>query len=254
MPRKKKKLYLNIILFYSVYLWYVFFNIDITFILDDETMTLPPKRRHYTTSFDWGAEPNISLRICTHTQTIIISIDLCPPMLFKLRPCIQKLCNVYYSPTPSLGWIGQIKGRSLSLASTRSASWLAYSVHPRSLTPIWSWVQECTKPMPTHAHPWTITSYPCPPKTHGYRWAWAWAWVWTPNIGPGWGGMLMNVPSCSFRFNIPTSCSHMSSRLWSRWSVPHSRTMHLSLSLSKKLPILHMQHSILPKEVCTLLP
>ena len=42
---------------------------------------------------------------CTHP---------CPPMLFKLRLCIQKLCNVYYPPTPSLGWIGQIKGRSLS--------------------------------------------------------------------------------------------------------------------------------------------
>ena len=65
----------------------------------------------------------------------------CPPMLFKFRPCIQKLCNVYYPPTPSLGWIWQIKGRSLSLASARSASWLAYSLHPRSLTPIWSWMQ-----------------------------------------------------------------------------------------------------------------
>ena len=66
------------------------------------------------------AEPNIFLLICTHTQTIIISSDLCPhmsTMLFKLRPCIPKLCNVYYPPTPSLGWIGQIKGCSLSLAS-----------------------------------------------------------------------------------------------------------------------------------------
>jgi hypothetical protein len=76
----------------------------------------------------------------------------CPPMLFKLRPCIQKLCNVHYPPTPSLGWIRQIKGRSLSLASAHSASWLAYSLHPRSLTPIWIWMQGCTKLMPTHAH------------------------------------------------------------------------------------------------------
>ena len=74
------------------------------------------------------AEPNIFLRICTHTHIIPISIDLCPPksthskscvhpcppILFKLRPCIQKLCNVYNPPTPSFGWIGQIKGRSLS--------------------------------------------------------------------------------------------------------------------------------------------
>jgi hypothetical protein len=88
---------------------------------------------------------------------------MCPPMLFKLRPCIQKLCNVYYPPTPSLGWIGQIKSRSLSLASARSASWLAYSLHPRSLTPIWSWMQgwqnRCPPmnnniaPMPTQ-NPW----------------------------------------------------------------------------------------------------
>jgi hypothetical protein len=58
---------------------------------------------HYT------SEPNIFLRICTHTHTITISSDLCPPKLFKLCPCIQKLCNVCYPPTPSLGWIGQIK-------------------------------------------------------------------------------------------------------------------------------------------------
>ena len=77
----------------------------------------------------------------------------CPPMLFKLCPCFQKLCNVYYPSTPSLGWIGQIKDRSLSLASARSVAWLAYSLHPRNLTPIWNWMQGCTKLMPTHAHP-----------------------------------------------------------------------------------------------------
>ena len=103
------------------------------------------------------AEPNIFLLICTHTQTIPISNDLCPPtpthsmacahpcppMLFKLRPCIQKMCNVHYPPTPSLGWIGQTKGCSLSLASAWSAYWLAYSLHPRILTPIWSWMHGC---------------------------------------------------------------------------------------------------------------
>ena len=31
------------------------------------------------------------LRICTHTHTTPINNDLCPSMLFKLRPCIQKL-------------------------------------------------------------------------------------------------------------------------------------------------------------------
>jgi hypothetical protein len=29
---------------------------------------------------DRVVEPNIFLRICTHTQTITISIDLCPPI------------------------------------------------------------------------------------------------------------------------------------------------------------------------------
>ena len=57
-----------------------------------------------------------------------------PTHAIQLCPCIQKLCNVYYLPTPSTRWIGQIKGRSLSLASARSASWLAYSLYPRSLT------------------------------------------------------------------------------------------------------------------------
>ena len=33
----------------------------------------------------------------------------------------------------------------------------------------------------THAHPWTTTSHPCPPRTHGH--GWAWAWLWAPNVG-----------------------------------------------------------------------
>ena len=33
--------------------------------------------------------------------------------------------------------------------------------------------------MPTHTHPWTQQSHPCPPKTHGH----GWAWVWAPNVG-----------------------------------------------------------------------
>ena len=79
--------------------------------------------------------PPIALHVRTHAHP-------CPPMIFKLRPCIQKSCNVHYPPTPSLGWLGQIKGRSLSLASTRSATWLVYSLHPRSLTPIWRWMHK----------------------------------------------------------------------------------------------------------------
>jgi hypothetical protein len=80
----------------------------------------------------------------------------------QIASMYSKWCNVYYLSTPSLGWIGQIKSRSLSLASARSASWLAHSLHPRSLTPIWSWMHGCTKPMSTHAHPWTIILHPCP--------------------------------------------------------------------------------------------
>jgi hypothetical protein len=103
-------------------------------------------------------EPNIFVQICTHTQTLTINSDLCPPMpthVIQIVSVYSKICVmcIYYPPTPSLGWIGQIKGRSLSLASARSASWLAYSLHLRSLTPIWSWMRGCTKPMPTHAHP-----------------------------------------------------------------------------------------------------
>ena len=64
-----------------------------------------------------------------------------PYMLFILRPYIQELCNVYYPPTPSFGWIIQINGHSLSLALAWRTSWLGYSLHPRSLTPIWSGMQ-----------------------------------------------------------------------------------------------------------------
>ena len=64
---------------------------------------------HYTYSNAITSKPNIFLQICTHTQTITISSDLCPPMLLKLHPCIKKLCNVHYPPTPSLGWIRQNK-------------------------------------------------------------------------------------------------------------------------------------------------
>ena len=83
----------------------------------------------------------------THSMT---RAHLCPPMLFKLRPCIQKLWNVYYPSTPSLGWIGQIKSRSLSLASVRSASWLAYSEKFDSDLELDTWMHK------TYSHP-------CPP-------------------------------------------------------------------------------------------
>ena len=90
----------------------------------------------------------------------------CPPMLFKLRPCIQKLCNVHYPPTPSLDRIGQIKGRSLVVGF--SLGRFLVSVFPASkiLTLIWSWMQRCRDaqnqcppmynniaPMPTQ-NPW----------------------------------------------------------------------------------------------------
>jgi hypothetical protein len=58
------------------------------------------------------------------------SSDLCPPMLFKLRPRIQQNCNVYYPPTPSLGWIGQIK-RSFTVIGFSPERFLV-SVFPAS--------------------------------------------------------------------------------------------------------------------------
>ena len=54
-------------------------------------------------------------------------------------------------PAYTKSWLDRTnKGRVLSLASARNASWLAYSLHPRSLPPIWSWMHK------TDAHP-------CPP-------------------------------------------------------------------------------------------
>ena len=46
-----------------------------------------------------GAEPNIFLWICTHTQTITISIDLCPPMpihsMTSAHPCYSNCAHVF---------------------------------------------------------------------------------------------------------------------------------------------------------------
>ena len=70
----------------------------------------------------------IFLLNCTHVHP-------CPPMLFKLRSCIQELCNVCYPPTPSLGWIVQIKDRSLLPAIVQKPMPAHYNMEP----------------MPTHA-------------------------------------------------------------------------------------------------------
>ena len=67
-------------------------------------------------------------------------------MLFKLRPCIQKLCNVYYPSTPSLGWIGQIKDRSLSLAIVHKPMPTHYNMEP----------------MPTHEQKYRTHAHPKP--------------------------------------------------------------------------------------------
>jgi hypothetical protein len=100
--------------------------------------------------------PTFFLRICTHTRTITIISNLYPPMpthsMTCAHPCssncahvLKKLCNVHYPPTPSLGWIVQIKGRSLSLASARSARvFLASKKFDSDLE------LRCTKSMPTH--------------------------------------------------------------------------------------------------------
>ena len=79
-----------------------------------------------------------------------------PPMLFKLRPCIKNLCNVYHLPTPSISWIGQIKGCSLVtsfslerfLVSVFHAfrSWLRFGAGCRD-------AQNWCSPMPTQ-NPW----------------------------------------------------------------------------------------------------
>ena len=74
-------------------------------------------------------------------------------MLFKLRPCnkklcpcIQKLSNVCYPPTPSLGWIGQIKDRLLSLAIVHKPMPTHYNMEP----------------MPTHEQKYRTHAHPKP--------------------------------------------------------------------------------------------
>jgi hypothetical protein len=76
---------------------------------------------------DKVAEPNIFLRICTHTQIITISSDLCPPMPTH---AIQKLCNVYYPPTPK-SWLDWTNKRSFTVAGF-SPERLLVSVFPAS--------------------------------------------------------------------------------------------------------------------------
>ena len=102
--------------------------------------------------------PPIAWHVPTHAHP-------CPPMLFKLRPCIQKLCNVHYPPTPSLRWIGQIKSRSLSLTSARRCFLVSVILASKKFD---SDLELDAKMHKTNAHPWTITSHPCPPKAHGH--------------------------------------------------------------------------------------
>ena len=129
-------------------------------------------------------EPNIFLRICTHTQTITISSDLSSlmpthsmtcvhpysSMLFKLRPCIKNLCNVHYPPTPSLGWIGQNK-RSFIVVSF-SPERLLVSVFPAS--------KKFDSDLELDVGMHKTNAHPCPPMNNNTApmptqnpWAWA---------------------------------------------------------------------------------
>jgi hypothetical protein len=100
-------------------------------------------------------------------------------MLFKLRQCIQRLCK-FILPAYTKSWLDRTNKKSFNVMGfSPSAYWLAYSLHPRTLTPIWNWMQGCTKPMLNHAHPWTIISHPCPlmnnniaPMPTQNPWAW----------------------------------------------------------------------------------
>ena len=97
----------------------------------------------------------------------------CPPIAWyvptHVHPWYSNCAHVFKNCVMCITRLRQVlvgsdnKRSFIVLASVRSASWLAYSLHPRSLTPTWSWMHGCTKPMPTHAHPWTIISHPCPP-------------------------------------------------------------------------------------------
>ena len=100
-------------------------------------------------------------------------------MLFKLRPCIQILCNVYYPPTPekkSLKIVNCAKSwlDRTNKASSSTIGGLTLLVPHKRL--IW---QPClSQPTMETYVTLPIISHPCPPKTHRH----GWAWVWAPNV------------------------------------------------------------------------
>ena len=85
------------------------------------------------------------LQIYTHTQTTPISNNLCPPIAWHVptnaHPCSSNCAHVFKICN----------------------------------------VTNNIVPMPIHAHPWTIISHSCPPKTHGHG-------IWAPNVGLWWEG------------------------------------------------------------------
>ena len=90
-------------------------------------------------------------------------------MLFKLCPCIQKLCNVCYPPTPSQeSCLDRTKKRLFTVVGLNPESFLV-TVFPASENfdsdlELIAWMHNNIKPMPTQN-----------PR--------AWAWVWAPNVG-----------------------------------------------------------------------
>jgi hypothetical protein len=107
----------------------------------------------------FSSEPNIFLRICTHTQTITIISNLCPPMppmLFKLRPCIQKLCNVY---AYTKSWLDRTNKRLFTVAGFSPERFLI-SIFPAS--------EKFDSDLELDAGMHKTDAHPCPPKIHGH--------------------------------------------------------------------------------------
>ena len=98
--------------------------------------------------FCYALEPNIFLQIapipipCPSTTTYDHS---CPPMLFKLRPCIKNVCNVHYPSIPSLGLIGQNKRSFIIVGFSPERLLVSVLLASVKFDIVWSWMHGCTK-------------------------------------------------------------------------------------------------------------
>ena len=126
-------------------------------------------------------------------------------MLFKLCPCIQKLCNVCYPPTPSQeSCLDRTKKRLFTVVGLNPESFLV-NVFPASDNfdsdlELIAWMHNNIKPMPTQ-NPW------------------AWAWVWAPNVG-----------LCTMGHEvIPRPCDQLLNLSWDHFDLHQGKNVRVSV-------------------------